>query len=82
MMTSLLLILNTLKSMSKRELQRLADNGEWKERAIELLQRKAEVCLDVILSFVNEHWQNLASDEENLHNFEIYESEYLEVYTY
>lgn len=82
MMTSLLLILNTLKNMGKRELQRLADNGEWKERAIELLQRKADVCWDVILSFVNEHWQNLASDEENLHNFEVYESEYLEVYTY
>lgn len=82
MMTSLLLILNTLKSMSKRELQRLADNGEWKERAVELLRRKTKACWDVILSFVNEHWQNLASDEENLYNFEIYESEYLEVYTY
>lgn len=82
MMTSLLLILNTLKSMSKRELQRLADNGEWKERAVELLRRKTKACWGVILSFVNEHWQNLASDEENLYNFEIYESEYLEVYTY
>ena len=82
MRTNLLLILNTLKNMNKKELQRLADNGEWKERAIELLQHKTEACLDVIVSFVNEHWEHLDSDEENLYNFELYESEYLEVYTY
>lgn len=68
--------------MSEERLQELAESGEWKERAIELLRRKTKACLDLILSFVNEYWQNLASDEENLHNFEVYESEYLEVYTY
>lgn len=68
--------------MSEEKLQELAESGEWKERAIELLQRKTKACLDLILSFVNEYWQNLASDEENLHNFEVYESEYLEAYTY
>lgn len=68
--------------MSEEKLQELAESGEWKERAIELLQRKTKACWDLILSFVNEYWQNLASDEENLHNFEVYESEYLEVYTY
>lgn len=68
--------------MSEEKLLELAENGEWKERAIELLQRKTKACLDVILSFVNEHWQNLASDEENLYNFEMYESDYLEIYTY
>lgn len=68
--------------MSEEKLQELAESGEWKERAIELLRRKTKACLDLILSFVNEYWQNLASDEENLHNFEVYESEYLEVYTY
>lgn len=68
--------------MSEEKLQELAESGEWKERAIELLRRKTRACLDLILSFVNEYWQNLASDEENLHYFEVYESEYLEVYTY
>lgn len=68
--------------MSEEQLQELAENGEWKERAIELLQRKTEACLDLIFSFVEGYWQNLASDEENLHNFEVYEAEYLEVYAY
>lgn len=68
--------------MSEEKLLELAESGEWKDRAIELLQRKTNACLDVIQSFVSEHWQNLASDEENLHSFEIYESEYEEVYAY
>lgn len=68
--------------MSEEKLQELAESGEWRERAIELLQRKTKACLDLILSFVNEYWQNLESDEENLHYFEVYESEYLEVCTY
>lgn len=66
--------------MSERELQQLADSGQWKERAIELLQKRTDACLDVILSFVAEHWQNLAEDDENLSNFEIYEGEYQAVY--
>lgn len=68
--------------MSDKQLLKLAESGEWIDRAIELLQRKTNACLDVILSFVCDHWQNLASDEENLYNFEIYESEYQEVYAY
>lgn len=68
--------------MSEEKLLKLAKSGEWKDRAIELLQRKTTACLDVIQSFVCEYWQNLASDEENLHNFEVYKSEYEEVYAY
>lgn len=68
--------------MSEEQLQELAESGDWKDRAINLLQQKTKACLEIILSFVNGYWQNLASDEENLYNFEIYESEYLEVYTY
>lgn len=68
--------------MSDQQLLKLAESGEWRERAINLLKRKTNACLDVILSFVCDHWQNLASDEENLYNFEIYESEYQEVYAY
>lgn len=69
-------------NMSEEQLQKLAESGDWKGRAIKLLQRKTKACLEIILSFVNDYWQNLASDEENLYNFEVYESEYLEVYTY
>jgi hypothetical protein len=69
-------------NMSEEQLQELAESGDWKGRAINLLQRKTKACLEIILSFVNDYWQNLASDEENLYNFEVYESEYLEVYTY
>ena len=69
-------------NMSEEQLQELAESGDWKGRAINLLQRKTKVCLEIFLSFVNDYWQNLASDEENLYNFEVYESEYLEVYTY
>ncbi len=68
--------------MSDKQLLKLAESGEWIDRAIELLQQQTNACLDVILSFVCDHWQNLASDEENLYNFEIYESEYQEVYAY
>ena len=68
--------------MSEEHLQELDESGQWKDRAIDLLQRKTKACLEIILSFVNDYWQNLASDEEKLYNFEVYESEYLEVYTY
>lgn len=68
--------------MSEEQLQELAESGQWKDRAIDLLRRKTKACLEIILSFVNGYWENHASDEENLHNFEVYESEYLEVYTY
>ncbi len=68
--------------MSEKQLLKLAQSGQWKDRAIQLLQRKTDSCLDVILSFVADYWQNLESDAENLHNFSVYESEYAEVYAY
>lgn len=68
--------------MSEEKLLKLAESGEWKDRTIGLLRRKTNAHLDVIQSFVSEHWQNLASDEENLYNFEIYESDYQKVYAY
>ena len=68
--------------MSEEKLLELAQSGQWKDRAIELLQKSTNACLDVILSFVAEHWQNLESDEENLHNFEMYESDFQEAFSY
>lgn len=68
--------------MSEQQLLKLAESGEWRERAIDLLQRKTNACLDAINSFVEMYWQNLLSDEENFYNFETYRSEYQSVYSY
>lgn len=68
--------------MSEKQLLKLAESGDWKERAIRLLERKTNACLDVILSFVNDYWENLSPDEDNLHNFQVYNSEYDMVYEY
>lgn len=68
--------------MCEDKLLKLAQSGAWKERAIELLQKRTNACLDVIVSFVAEHWQNLESDADNLYNFELYESEFQNAFTY
>lgn len=68
--------------MSEATLSKLAESGQWKERAIELLQRKTRACLDVILQFVECYWENLLPDEDNIYNFEQYEAELSEVYLY
>lgn len=68
--------------MSEEELLELAESGEWRDRAIEMIHRRSKAPLDLIVEFVVGHWQNLISDEENLHNFEIYESEYSEAFNY
>lgn len=62
--------------MSNDILLKLAESGEWKERAIELLQKQTDACLDVIQSFVSDYWQNLESDEQNLLDFETYAAEF------
>lgn len=68
--------------MSEEELLELAESGEWRDRAIEMIHRRSKAPFDLIVEFVVGHWQNLVSDEENLHNFEIYESEYSEAFNY
>ncbi|MFK2681111.1 hypothetical protein ACIXT9_02305 [Bacteroides fragilis] len=57
------------------DLLELAESGEWRERAIELLQRETNAGLLVILEFVDCYWQNLASDEKNIEEFREFESE-------
>lgn len=46
-----------------------AEQGLWRERAIHMLEQEADAALSDILEFVGEHWQNLASDEENIEAF-------------
>lgn len=68
--------------MSEATLLKLAESGEWKERAINLLQRKTKACLEIILQFVECYWENLLPDEDNLYNFSQYEAEHSEVFAY
>ncbi len=57
-------------------LDSFAENGEWQERAFEFLHNHTKACMDIIYAFVFQHWQIDESDEENLCNFEFYESEF------
>ena len=45
------------------------EQGLWREQAIHLLEQETDASLSDILEFVGEHWQNLASDEENIASF-------------
>ena len=62
-----------MEKLSKKgtgeDLLRLAESGEWKDRAIELLQEKTDARMLLIHEFVNDWWQNLLSDEDNIENF-------------
>ncbi|MCD8273605.1 MAG: hypothetical protein LUC96_01240 [Alistipes sp.] len=45
------------------------EQGLWREQAIHLLEQETDASLPDILEFVGDHWQNLASDEENIAAF-------------
>lgn len=47
----------------------MAESGEWKDRAIKFLQAHTQAHIDNIIDFVNEHWQILRADKENLQEF-------------
>ena len=68
--------------MSEATLLKLAESGEWRERAIDLLQCKTQASLDIILEFVGCYWENLLPDEDNLYNFSQYEADHSEIYSY
>ena len=46
------------------------EQGFWREQAIHLLEQETDASLPDILEFVGDHWQNLASDEENIALFQ------------
>lgn len=58
-----------LVTLWNRYVELCAEQGLWRERAIHLLEQETDASLPDILEFVGEHWQNLASDEENIHAF-------------
>ncbi len=56
--------------------------GNWWERAIQYLLEHTNALLDAIEHFVGRHWLDDASDEENLDSFQMYLSEYSQVFAY
>lgn len=58
-----------LVTLWNRYAELCVEQGLWSERAIHLLEQETDALLPDILEFVGEHWQNLASDEENIHTF-------------
>lgn len=59
----------TRSNGSYAELYRMAQSGEWRDRAIVILENEVEASDYAIASYVNEHWQNLRSDKENIREF-------------
>lgn len=58
-----------LVTVWNRYLELCAEQGLWRERAIHMLEQETDASLPDILEFVGGHWQNLASDEENIAAF-------------
>lgn len=58
-----------LVTVWNRYLELCAEQELWREQAIHLLEQETDAPLPYILEFVREHWQNLASDEENIASF-------------
>ena len=52
------------------------EQGLWREQAIHLLEQETDASLPDILEFVGDHWQNLASDEENIAAFRQWTGKY------
>lgn len=50
----------------------LANSGEWRDKAISFLERTVNIGYEYILEFVSLYWENLDSDQHNLHNFHEY----------
>lgn len=56
--------------------------GNWRERAVRFLLKHSNALRGTIEHFVDCHWHDDASDEENLDNFEMYLSEFSQVFVY
>lgn len=52
-----------------RYLELCIDQDMWKDRAIHLLEHETDASLPDILEFIEEHWQNCATDEEKIAQF-------------
>lgn len=52
-----------------RYIELCIEQGIWKDRAVEILQNETTAGEMVIREFVEEHWQNLLLDEDNISAF-------------
>ncbi len=48
----------------------LAESGLWRDRAVELIKVRFEAPEEKVIEFVDEHWANDTTDEENLSGFD------------
>ena len=62
--------INWLVTVWNRYRELCVEQGLWREQAIHLLEQETDASLPDILEFVGDHWQNLASDEENIALFQ------------
>lgn len=52
-----------------RYIELCIEQGMWKDRAVEILQEQTDADEMTIREFVDEHWQNLLLDEDNVEAF-------------
>ena len=58
------------------------DCTHWRTRAISYLLRHTRATRQIVEHFVNLHWLEDATDEENLDQFEMYSSDVMAVFTF
>lgn len=58
-----------LVTVWNRYIELSIDQGMWKDHAVEVLQEHFDVAEMTIREFVEEHWQNLLLDEDNIKAF-------------
>lgn len=58
-----------LITLWNRYIELCIEQGMWKDRAIEILREETTAGEMTILEFVEEHWQNLLLDEDNIEAF-------------
>ena len=60
------------KDIAKGRMMERAENGSWEEKALGYLSNMTDADFIVIAEFVDEHWENLETDENNLKKFKQY----------
>lgn len=64
------------------KIQTCTDCTNWRDQAINYLLRHTQATRQIIEHFVNLHWLEDATDEENLDQFEIYNSDIMAVFSF
>ena len=61
-----------IKDRAKKRMLERAEDGSWEEKALGYLSNMTDADFIVIAEFVDEHWENLDTDENNLQHFKQY----------